>query len=139
MTTERVLWITGGGSGMGAASGAAAARSGWTVVLSGRRAEQLGAVADGIRADGGRLLSRSQAKQVNAVMLTCGTYDAAGDFAAAQALYALDAPFTQLALHRGGSLAWGGLQKLGGRWSFAQGWDAAPGERELFFYREVIR
>ncbi|MFJ7904945.1 glutaminase [Streptomyces sp. NPDC096198] len=35
----------------------------------------------GIRADGTRLLPRSQAKQVNAVMLTCGTYDAAGDFA----------------------------------------------------------
>jgi glutaminase len=35
----------------------------------------------GIRADGRRLLTRSQAKQVNAVMLTCGTYDAAGDFA----------------------------------------------------------
>ncbi|MFC4326336.1 glutaminase [Streptomyces andamanensis] len=35
----------------------------------------------GIRADGSRLLSRSQAKQINAVMLTCGTYDAAGDFA----------------------------------------------------------
>jgi glutaminase len=35
----------------------------------------------GVRADGSRLLSRSQAKQVNAVMLTCGTYDAAGDFA----------------------------------------------------------
>ncbi|MFD7706306.1 glutaminase [Streptomyces sp. NPDC059785] len=35
----------------------------------------------GVRADGTRLLSRSQAKQVNAVMLTCGTYDAAGDFA----------------------------------------------------------
>ncbi|MFE6281001.1 glutaminase [Streptomyces sp. NPDC057877] len=35
----------------------------------------------GIRADGSRLLTRSQAKQVNAVMLTCGTYDAAGDFA----------------------------------------------------------
>ncbi|MEU8527419.1 MULTISPECIES: glutaminase [Streptomyces] len=35
----------------------------------------------GIRADGTRLLTRSQAKQVNAVMLTCGTYDAAGDFA----------------------------------------------------------
>ncbi|MFE1439036.1 glutaminase [Streptomyces sp. NPDC058739] len=35
----------------------------------------------GVRADGGRLLTRSQAKQVNAVMLTCGTYDAAGDFA----------------------------------------------------------
>ncbi|MGW2226144.1 glutaminase [Streptomyces formicae] len=35
----------------------------------------------GIRADGSTLLSRSRAKQVNAVMLTCGTYDAAGDFA----------------------------------------------------------
>jgi len=35
----------------------------------------------GVRADGSRLLTRSQAKQVNAVMLTCGTYDAAGDFA----------------------------------------------------------
>jgi glutaminase len=35
----------------------------------------------GVRADGTRLLSQSQAKQVNAVMLTCGTYDAAGDFA----------------------------------------------------------
>lgn len=35
----------------------------------------------GIRADGTRLLSRSRAKQINAVMLTCGTYDAAGDFA----------------------------------------------------------
>ena len=35
----------------------------------------------GVRADGSRLLTSSQAKQVNAVMLTCGTYDAAGDFA----------------------------------------------------------
>ncbi|AKF86601.1 L-glutaminase [Myxococcus fulvus] len=32
-------------------------------------------------ASGRRLLTRSQAKQVNAVMLTCGTYDAAGEFA----------------------------------------------------------
>jgi len=32
-------------------------------------------------AKGERLLTRSQAKQVNAVMLTCGTYDAAGEFA----------------------------------------------------------
>ena len=36
---------------------------------------------DGIRADGTRLLSRSQAKRINAVMLTCGTYDRAGEFA----------------------------------------------------------
>ncbi|MEU9882102.1 glutaminase [Streptomyces phaeochromogenes] len=35
----------------------------------------------GIRSDGTRLLTQSQAKQVNAIMLTCGTYDAAGDFA----------------------------------------------------------
>ena len=35
----------------------------------------------GLRADGSRLLSRSDAKRVNAVLLTCGTYDAAGEFA----------------------------------------------------------
>ena len=32
----------------------------------------------GLRADGTRLLTPRQAKQINAVMLTCGTYDAAG-------------------------------------------------------------
>jgi len=35
----------------------------------------------GLRTDGSRLLSRSEAKRINAIMLTCGTYDAAGDFA----------------------------------------------------------
>ncbi|MDG4860438.1 glutaminase [Streptomyces sp. T-3] len=35
----------------------------------------------GLLADGSRLLTRSEAKQINAVMMTCGTYDAAGDFA----------------------------------------------------------
>jgi glutaminase len=35
----------------------------------------------GVRADGRTLLSRSEAKRVNAILLTCGTYDAAGDFA----------------------------------------------------------
>ncbi|GGM33871.1 glutaminase [Longimycelium tulufanense] len=35
----------------------------------------------GVRADGSRLLTRSDAKRVNAIMLTCGTYDAAGEFA----------------------------------------------------------
>ncbi|MFC5718721.1 glutaminase [Streptomyces gamaensis] len=35
----------------------------------------------GLRSDGSRLLPRREAKQINAVMLTCGTYDAAGDFA----------------------------------------------------------
>ena len=35
----------------------------------------------GVRADGTRMLSLSQTKRINAVMLTCGTYDAAGEFA----------------------------------------------------------
>lgn len=35
----------------------------------------------GLRADGSRLLTRSEAKRINSIMLTCGTYDAAGDFA----------------------------------------------------------
>ena len=35
----------------------------------------------GLRADGSRLLTRSEAKRTNSIMLTCGTYDTAGDFA----------------------------------------------------------
>jgi glutaminase len=35
----------------------------------------------GVRRDGSRLVSRSDAKRINAIMLTCGTYDAAGEFA----------------------------------------------------------
>jgi glutaminase len=35
----------------------------------------------GIGPDGVAVLSRSDAKRINAVMLTCGTYDAAGEFA----------------------------------------------------------
>ncbi|MFF1379919.1 glutaminase [Streptomyces sp. NPDC058308] len=35
----------------------------------------------GLRGDGTRLLPLRAAKQVNAIMLTCGTYDAAGSFA----------------------------------------------------------
>lgn len=35
----------------------------------------------GLRADGTRLFSRSEAKRINSVLLTCGTYDAAGEFA----------------------------------------------------------
>jgi NADP-dependent 3-hydroxy acid dehydrogenase YdfG len=53
MADQRVLWITGGGSGMGAAVARAAARDGWRVVLSGRRADRLEQVATAIRAAGG--------------------------------------------------------------------------------------
>lgn len=35
----------------------------------------------GVRTDGTRLMTRSEAKRINAVLLTCGTYDAAGEFA----------------------------------------------------------
>ena len=35
----------------------------------------------GLRADGSRLITGNDAKRINAIMLTCGTYDAAGDFA----------------------------------------------------------
>lgn len=61
--------------------------------------------------------------------------DADGQFSAAQALYDVDQPFTQKAMHRGGSLAWGGLLKFDGSWMFAQGWDAPSGSREMYFYR----
>jgi glutaminase len=38
-------------------------------------------VRHGLRRRGSRLVSASDAKHINAMMLTCGTYDAAGDFA----------------------------------------------------------
>jgi len=63
--------------------------------------------------------------------------DEHGDFAAAQAHYRRDEPFTQLGIHPGGSLAWGGLQRIDGRWAFAQGWDAPHDSRELYVYKEV--
>jgi len=49
----RVVWITGAGSGMGAASARHASAAGWRVALSGRDAAAMESVADGIRGDGG--------------------------------------------------------------------------------------
>ncbi|WP_199539207.1 SDR family oxidoreductase [Desertihabitans brevis] len=54
---EKVLWVTGGGSGMGAAAARYAAASGWRVALSGRRADALDEVAERISADGGEVLT----------------------------------------------------------------------------------
>lgn len=51
--TAKVLWVTGGGSGTGAASALAAVRDGWTVALSGRRRDRLEQVADAVRSAGG--------------------------------------------------------------------------------------
>lgn len=61
--------------------------------------------------------------------------DSDGQPAAAQALYRSDAPFTQIALNKGGSLSWGGLLRRKGVWTFSQGWSAPAGVRRLHFYR----
>jgi NADP-dependent 3-hydroxy acid dehydrogenase YdfG len=53
----RVLWVTGGGSGMGRAAALSAASSGWRVALSGRRHERVRAVAREVEALGGTALS----------------------------------------------------------------------------------
>jgi NADP-dependent 3-hydroxy acid dehydrogenase YdfG len=45
-----VLWVTGGGSGMGRASALSAASNGWRVALSGRRAGRVRAVAREVEA-----------------------------------------------------------------------------------------
>lgn len=65
--------------------------------------------------------------------------DPAGEFAAAQALYLVDDPFNQLSVSRGGSLAWGGLMKYRNEWTFAQGWDASEGSKEMYFYRAGVQ
>jgi NADP-dependent 3-hydroxy acid dehydrogenase YdfG len=54
---QRVLWITGGGSGMGAAVARTAAAAGWAVVVSGRRADALDTVARSVTTDGGTALA----------------------------------------------------------------------------------
>jgi hypothetical protein len=64
--------------------------------------------------------------------------DAHGEFAAGQALYDVARPFDQVALHRGGSLSWGGLLQRDDRWILAQGWDAPPRIREISLYTAPI-
>lgn len=49
----KVAWITGAGSGIGESAARALARDGATVILTGRRAEPLDAVAAAIRESGG--------------------------------------------------------------------------------------
>lgn len=53
-TDRHVMWVVGGGSGMGRAAALAAGRSGRTVVVSGRRTDRLDAVVREVAAAGGR-------------------------------------------------------------------------------------
>ena len=53
---ERVLWVTGAGSGMGQAAAVAAAGRGWRVALSGRRADRLQETAQRVDDAGGASL-----------------------------------------------------------------------------------
>ncbi|MGI3784729.1 MAG: SDR family NAD(P)-dependent oxidoreductase, partial [Janthinobacterium lividum] len=52
--SDRVLWVTGAGSGMGRASAVAAARGGRRVALSGRREDALAETAALVDAAGGK-------------------------------------------------------------------------------------
>jgi len=52
-----VIWITGGGSGMGRASAIAAAESGWRVAVSGRRPDAVEATVAAVRDAGGEALA----------------------------------------------------------------------------------
>ena len=71
----------------------------------------------GLRVDGSRLLSNSAAKRVNAIMLTCGTYDAAGEFAYRVGLpgkSGVGGGILAIVPTRGALCAWGpGLDKAG--------------------------
>ena len=50
---NKIVWVTGAGSGIGEAAALTLAKAGAAVVLTGRRREPLETVADRIRAEGG--------------------------------------------------------------------------------------
>jgi NADP-dependent 3-hydroxy acid dehydrogenase YdfG len=54
----KIAWVTGAGSGIGEAAAVALARAGASVVLTGRRAAPLEAVADCIKAAGGSAVAK---------------------------------------------------------------------------------
>jgi NADP-dependent 3-hydroxy acid dehydrogenase YdfG len=50
--SKKIAWVTGGGTGIGKAGAEALLADGWTVILSGRRAEVLKGVADELGSQG---------------------------------------------------------------------------------------
>ena len=50
---KRVAWVTGGGSGIGESGAECLAADGWTVVVSGRRKQELDRVVAKIAGKGG--------------------------------------------------------------------------------------
>src|SRR5438105_2226511 len=53
MQTSNIIWITGGGSGIGKAAAIAMARQGTLIAVSGRRSAELEAAVVAVRAAGG--------------------------------------------------------------------------------------
>jgi NADP-dependent 3-hydroxy acid dehydrogenase YdfG len=64
---KRVAWVTGGGSGIGAAGAESLAADGWTVVVSGRRQEALDTVVAKITGAGGKAEAIALDADVNEV------------------------------------------------------------------------
>jgi len=69
--TKKIAWVTGGGTGIGRAGAEALLADGWTVIISGRRAEVLQGVADELGGSGQSVeamaLDVSNADDVNRV------------------------------------------------------------------------
>lgn len=64
--------------------------------------------------------------------------DTDGRDAAAQAFYPAGRLDAVPQLHRGGTLAWGGLSVFRGEWIFPQGWDSPEGKEEIYFYTAPV-
>ena len=69
--SSKIAWVTGGGTGIGKAGAQALLADGWTVIISGRRADVLKGVADELGAGGKPIevmaLDVSNARDVNKV------------------------------------------------------------------------
>lgn len=90
---NRVLWVTGGGSGMGRAIAMSAARAGWHVAVTGRRRDALVDTVGAITAAGGvAFAAEADATDANTLAVAhdriTGQFGAVTDLAAAAGLNA---------------------------------------------------